>query len=93
MSCKVQAIAIAGPHPANCSEMRIVDYLDGHWTLRFGAYGHISELVASTEDIALLASVLSAMLVENEQEMAAISGDFEYESKMDVHNTEAWLDG
>lgn len=87
-----QEVALHTKLTAGVTKLTIIDFLDGHWRLDFGWYGHLYSSVVSTEDIATLTSVLSAMLIENEQEMAAISGDFENESKMDVLNTEAWLD-
>lgn len=74
------------------SEARIVDYGNGTWSLQFGDFANRTEVRATTEDIEKLINVLCEAMCKNDEEMAALSGDFENESKMDVLNTEAWLD-
>jgi hypothetical protein len=77
-------------------EVPIIDFHNNEWTIRFGDYGNMYEVKATNDDLEELVAVLSAMLIESEQEEAAKSGDYESygedEPKWDEKQTEAWLD-
>lgn len=74
------------------SEARVIDYVNGTWSLQFGDFASRTEVRATTEDMEKFINVLCEAMCHNDAEMAALSGDFEGESKLDVLNTEAWLD-
>lgn len=78
------------------TEARVIDYVNGTWSLQFGDYAGRYEVRATTEDIERLINLLAEMLCNNDMEMAALSGDFENygetEPKWDEKQTEAWLD-
>lgn len=98
--CNIQTIkldTILSEQEVGSVDMRVIDfYGDGNWTIRFGDYGHMYEAKATTENIELLVSVLSAMLIDREEVMAAESGDANTPwldtVQEEDHKVEAWLD-
>ena len=94
-TCNIKTLEFSNQVTDNKTVVKVVDYLDGHWTITLGDYGFDATIVATDKDIGEFASTLFNMFYDcskRQQEEAAESGDFESESKMDVLDTEAWLD-
>jgi len=94
-TCNIKTLHFYNQVTDNKTVVKVVDYLDGHWTITLGDYGFDATIVATDKDIGELCSALFEMFydcTERQQEEAAESGDFENTPKEDERNTEAWLD-